>query len=158
MEKIRLLIFIILIAMSLILYYKGFGKIRRILNAQCALYEDGITMGRTYQTARELYEEFPKGKYRVSMGEEGKIIIHGQLTKHTFYLEDGKVKYIYPKIHLPFSRALITTQQLRLARKIKIIVEANQIMDELKETDGIDLKNKYSDALAGASAGQKINF
>ncbi len=158
MESIILWSIIILIAMTLILYYKGLGKVKRILNEQCALYKDGVTVGHAYQTSKELYEDFSKGKYRISMGEEGRVIIHGQLAEHKFFLEDGNVKYEYPKglLMLTFNNARRTTRQMQLAHKIKIIVEANQIMDELGEINGAVKENKYSEALEKASSGQKM--
>ncbi len=158
MESIILWSIIILIAMTLILYYKGLRKVRRIFNEQCALYKDGVTVGRAYQTSKELYEDFSKGNYRISMGEGDRVIVYGQLAEHRFFLEDGNVKYEYPKdlSLLAFNSVRRTTRQMQLAHKIKIIVEANQIMDELREINGAMKENKYSDALERASSGQKM--
>lgn len=159
MENILLWSIIILIAMTLILYYKGFGKVRRTLNEQYAIYKNGVTVGHAYQSSKELYEDFSKGKYKVSMGDADEVIVYGQLAEHKFFLENGNVKYKYPKtffLLLSFHGALRTTQQMQLAKKIKIVVEANQIMDELGEINGVFTDNKYSDALERASSGQKM--
>lgn len=147
---------IILIAVGLILYYKGFGKVKRAFYDQCSVYQDGVPIDRFYQTSQELYEDFLKGKQNACVGDRDKVIVYGQIERHIFYLENGKVKYEYPQDFFLSRGAVRTTQQMLLARKTKIIVEANEIMDNLRAVNGIDIKDKYYSAWSEVSSGQKM--
>lgn len=152
---------IILIVVCIILYYKGLRKVRNAFYDQCSLYQDGVPMNRLYHTSEELCEDFLKCKQKASAGEEGRVYVYGERETHTFYLENGKVKYEYPKefefrFRLVIHKTRRVTQQLKLIKKTKIVIEANEIMDNLRTINGTDTKNKYYSAWADISSGKKM--
>lgn len=144
-----------------ILYYKGLRKVRNAFYDQCYLYQDGVPMDRLYYASKELCEDFLRCGQKASAGEEGRVYVYGNRGNHTFYLKDGKVKYEYPK-EIEFSLEMFTdaskraTQQLKLIKKTKFVIEANEIMDSLRKVNGINPNNKYYSAWADVSSGKKM--